>query len=217
MSLLSQSAHHATDCYSHGSTTPKPPKSSAMQKHFYLQGSTKIKGFSSQPPKSSIVPDVVNYRVCQSLRVLSPNLPFWQRFHIIYRVPQRLKVLAPNLPMPKVPQCQTLLFTGFGKALRFWTHTSPEFLNAKAKCCYLQGPTKIKGFGPKPPRSATPNTVICTRGFGEAQGFGPKSPAKFRNDTAIYISLAKIKGCGPQTSQKFRNAKHCCLQGSRMP
>ena len=108
---------------------PKPPKVA----HCYLQGSTNIEGFSPQQPKSS-----------------TPNT-------VIYMVLQCQKVLAPNLQ--EVPQCQTLLFTGFRNAKRFWPPTSRKFCNAKH--CYLQGSTKITGFSPKETKTyAKPNTVI---------------------------------------------------------
>ena len=79
-------------------------------KHCYLQGSAMPKGFGPQPPGSSAMPNTV-----------------------IYRVPQRLQVLAPK--KPKVMQSQTLLFTRFRNAKRFWPQTSQTFCHAKH--CYL--------------------------------------------------------------------------------
>ena len=64
--------------------------------------------------------------------------------------------LATQPQMPhKNSTTQRHIFLGLNKALRFWPQTCQKFQND------LQGSTKIKGFGPKPPKSyAMPNTVI---------------------------------------------------------
>ena len=60
------------------------------------------KGFGPKPPRSSAMPNTVIYRVLQCQKVLAPNLT-------------------------EVPQCQTLLFTGFCNAKRFLAPNLPKF------------------------------------------------------------------------------------------
>ena len=84
-------------------------------RHYYLQGSAKIKGFGGKPPKSSAMPNAVIYRVPQRLKALVPNNPKVPQCQTLLRTLfcSARKVLDPNLP--EVPQCQTVVFTGFRK------------------------------------------------------------------------------------------------------